>query len=52
MPSPTLPGPLGPPPPAGQYATTTEIKASLQAHAGENGYAIAVDSSTPTSVEG
>ena len=47
MPSPTHPEPLGPPPPTGQYSDLAEIKALLQAHARDNGYAITGDSSTP-----
>jgi hypothetical protein len=47
MPSPTHLGPLGPVPPAGQYASTADIKAALQAHAHNNGYAIVANSSTP-----
>ena len=46
MPSETQPGPLGPAPPAGQYTDLPTIKAALQAHGRDNGYAIAVDSST------
>jgi hypothetical protein len=45
--SPTHPEPLGPPPPTGQYSGLAEIKALLQAHARDNGYAIASDCSTP-----
>jgi hypothetical protein len=48
MPSPTYLGPLGPLPLAGEYATPADIKAALQAHARDNGYAIAADSRTPT----
>jgi hypothetical protein len=47
MPSPTHPGPLGLVLPASQYASTADIKAALQAHARNNGYAIVADSSTP-----
>jgi hypothetical protein len=46
--SPTHLGPLSPLPPAGEYATLADIKAALQAHACDNGYTIAADSSTPT----
>jgi hypothetical protein len=46
MPSPTHLGPLGPAPPAGQYASTDDIKSALQAHARENGFAISADSKT------
>ena len=48
MPSPTDPGPLGPLPPVGQYASPADIKAVLQEHAGQNGYAISADTKTPT----
>ncbi len=47
MPSPTHPEPLGPPPPTSQYSGLDEIKALLQAHARDNGYAIVGDCSTP-----
>jgi hypothetical protein len=46
MPSPTNPGPLGLPPPTGQYACPADIKAFLQAHAWDSGYAIVGDYST------
>jgi hypothetical protein len=46
MPSPTNLGPLGLPPPTGQYACLADIKALLQAHARDNSYAIASDCST------
>jgi hypothetical protein len=39
--------PLGPPPPTGQYSGLAEIKALLQAHARDNGYAIASNCPTP-----
>jgi hypothetical protein len=45
--SPTHPEPLGPPPPTVQYSRLAEIKALLQAHTRDNGYAITSDSSTP-----
>jgi hypothetical protein len=48
MPSPTHPEPLGLAPPVGQYTSTADIKAALQAHARDNGYAIAADSGTLT----
>jgi hypothetical protein len=47
MPSPSQPGPLGPPPPTGQYDNLLQIKLVLQAHARQNGYAIIVQKSTP-----
>jgi hypothetical protein len=47
MPSPTHPGPLGLVPLAGQYASTADIKAALQAHARNSGYAIVADSGRP-----
>jgi hypothetical protein len=47
MPSLAQPGPLGPPPPTGNYDTLAQIKPVLQAHARENGYAIIVQKSTP-----
>ena len=46
MPSPTHLGPLGPAPPAGQYASTNDIKSALQAHARKNGFAISANSKT------
>ena len=47
MPSPSELGPLGPPPPTGQYDDLLQIKTFLQAHARENGYAITVQKTTP-----
>jgi hypothetical protein len=44
--SPTNPGPLGPLPPNGQYTNLADTKPLLQAHARDNGYAIAGDCST------
>jgi hypothetical protein len=46
MPSILEPGPLGSPPPIGQYSDREAIKVALQAHARDNGWAIKVDSST------
>jgi hypothetical protein len=46
MPSLTHLGPLGLAPPAGQYASKADIKAALQVHARNNGYAVAADSGT------
>jgi hypothetical protein len=46
MPSPTHPEPLGLA--VGQYTSTADIKAALQAHARDNWYAIATDSGTLT----
>jgi hypothetical protein len=46
MPSPTTLGPLGPPPPTGEYADLADIKPLLQAYAWDNGYAIVGDCST------
>jgi hypothetical protein len=48
MPSPSEPGPLGPHPLTGQYDDLLQIKAFLQAHARENGYAIIVQKTTVT----
>jgi Transcription factor AFT len=45
MPSPTNPGPLGPLPPTRQYTNLADVKPLLQAHAQDNGYAIAGDCS-------
>jgi len=47
MPSATDLGPLGPPPPTGQYSDVGNITDLLQAHARENGYAIKVNKTTP-----
>jgi hypothetical protein len=47
MPSLSQPGPLGPPPPIGQYDDLLQIKLFLQAHARQNGYAIIVQKTTP-----
>jgi hypothetical protein len=47
MPSPTDLGPLGPPPPTGQYSKHSDITDVLQAHARENGYAITINKTTP-----
>ena len=46
MPSLTHPEPLGPLPPTGEYSCLADIKALLQAHAQDNGYAIVGDCST------
>ena len=46
IPSVLGPGPLGPPPPTGQYTDRDAIKAALQAYARNNSFAIKVDSST------
>lgn len=45
MPSPTNPGPLGPPP-TGQYTALADVKSLLQAHAWDHGYATVCDCST------
>jgi hypothetical protein len=47
MPSLSQPGPLGAPPPIGQYDDLLQIKVFLQAHARQNGYAISVQKTTP-----
>jgi len=47
MPSLTHLEPLGPPLLTSQYSDLAEIKALLQAHACNNGYAITSNSSTP-----
>jgi hypothetical protein len=47
MPSPSQPGPLGAPPPTGQYDDLLQIKVFLHAHARQNGYAISVQKTTP-----
>jgi hypothetical protein len=46
MPSPTDLGPLSLAPPTSQYASTADVKAALQAHARDNGYAISANSTT------
>jgi len=44
MPLPTDLGLLGPAPLADQYTNTNNIKAALQEHARDNGYAVSADS--------